>query len=727
MVLTPLHSRSSTPQTVPFSPPLRLSPSPSPTLPPADSNAFASSSSYASGSVSPFTTSPVHSRAPSPQPGGGVRSRKPAHLVGSSNAGPASSSRSASPRASVDPDVTRPSLRKVTNDVWGAAGAAAVGGGLTPTGDEEDEGDGYVLRRDVKGKGKARKGEGRRAVSEAGASKSKEAQKDREVIVHKLVKTDTIASISLQYGITPQALRASNRLWPSDPIFLRSTLLVPLDQCNLPSSSFGVERIAREENGDLTVWQRNASGGGANGSSAEGGLGSAAERAGKEGVLLSPRARRLASASAFELSTPLSGSAPPTPPPPPNEFLDVWSSPALSSRASLDTAPPAFSPSTTTANAYLPSTNDFFSASPPPPPPTAEELVSRTVSPPGSSASNSQSHSHSFSGSRPPSSAATSPPPPLSGPNSADYPTSPLEKRTLRIERRAASELAFFPPSVAGGGDGPSSAPSKHRPPSSSSGPGSKHPPGSNGAPAPVADEDESLFFGPLTNSLTSSFSALGLDRYLTLPSSLSSGGARGAIALPPSPGSGRSTPRKAPGGGGGEGGKSKWSLFNFGAEEAEAGMGAGGGGIGLGDYFSPSSSSSSSSAAAARTAAAQGRHTTGRAGRSGRLPPSASAGSVVGLTSSDTWARSAGPFPSSSSSSAATASGRPLPPLPPPSPRQSPSRTIQQQPPRSPRSKKLRDSNERVPTGADLGLGDLGAGAGGGGGGAAKLRGLFE
>ncbi|GAA5845605.1 hypothetical protein JCM11251_007767 [Rhodosporidiobolus azoricus] len=693
MVLTPLSSRASTPSTAPFSPPLRLSPSPSPTLPSTE-GAFASSSSY--GQAASDVTSPVHSRAPSPS---AVRSRKPStfHPIVGNEAGPASSSSSA--RASIDPDVTRPSLRKVTHDVWGAAAATVEG--LTPTGSERgDEGEGYVLRRNSKGKGKARQSDGRRAVSEASeasAGKGKEAQKEREVIVHTLAKTDTIASISLQYGITPQALRASNRLWPSDPIFLRSTLLIPLDQCNLPSSSFGVERIAREENGDLTVWQRGGTG---LSKQSTGGLGGAAERAGKEDVLLSPRARRLASSSAFELSTPPSGnSRPPSPPPAPtNEYLDVWSSPAPSSRTSFDGAPPepsAFSPSVvaaTSPNSHLPTTFDFFSASPTSPSLTTEELVSRPISPPGSSAS--ASHSHSFSDSRPSSSAATSPPSngfgSAAGGGGEEPAASPLEKRTLRIERRAASELAFFPPAAAEG----SSSPTK------SSATNSNHQQQRQRGPA----EDESLFFGPLTNSLTSSFSALGLDRYLTLPPSFSRAAAGGgAIALPPSPGSGTSTPRREVGGGGS---KSRWSILNFGAEEVEAGFDGGGEGRGtgfLGDYFSTSSSGTAS-----------------RTGKKGRgLPSSTSAGSILGLTDTGTWSRSARPFNSDTSSSSSYSRSRPLPPLPvPSSPRRHPS---------SPQGKKLRDSNERVPTGAELGLGELRTGQSGTTGGGERLRGLFE
>ncbi|BGP16750.1 hypothetical protein JCM10213v2_004753 [Rhodosporidiobolus nylandii] len=530
---------------------------------------------------------------PAQPPTSGVRSRKGGAPPGGGG-GSAVASGSSSPRLSVEPDVTRPSLRgRVANDVLAAAGTwrrAASGDGQ----------DGYVLSADLKGKGKA--SEGRRAASEA--APANELGKEREVIVHRLAKTDSIASVSLQYGITPQNLRTSNRLWSSDTIHLRSELLIPLDLCNLPSSSFGVERIAREENGDLTVWQRSADNEGAGGG--KGALGTAAERAEKETEVLSPRARRLASASAFGFGGGESGA--PTPPAvPQSEFLDVWSNspslPSTSPRVSLDLPVPSRS-------AYLATTNNFFSTSPSPPPPSTEELVSRTVSPPSSSTSQS----------RPSSSAATSPPPSATALDSTGE--GRLEKRTLRVERRAASELAFFP--------APASEPKK---PASAT---------SSATSTQAVGGDESLFFGPLTTSLTSSFSALGLDKYLTLPRSFPA--SDGGIRLPSTPSPGGRTPMRK---------RSGWGLLNFGAEEEEAA--AGGDGAGAQGYFG--------------------------------LPSSASVGSVLGLTETGTWSRSRG----ASEGGLEAARGKPLPPHPPLSPGGSP------KPQRHPRGAKVRDSNERV------------------------------
>ncbi|GAA5857861.1 hypothetical protein JCM8547_006009 [Rhodosporidiobolus lusitaniae] len=637
----PPPSRTSTPSTAPFSPPLRLSPSPS------------SSSVAQFASTSTSTAYSTTSRPPSPSIAttSVIRNRT---TNTSSDPSPAPSPR---PSFSLEPDVTRPTLRRVANDALGAANGAGAGAGLLSAFGADAKEDDYVVRRDRKGKGKASI-EGRRAVSESQAGGTGEG-KDREVIVHKLAKTDTIASVALQYGITPQNLRTSNRLWASDSIHLRAQLLIPLDLCNLPSSSFGVERIAREENGDLTVWQRNGrSSGGEGGEGRREGLGGAAERAGKQDALLSPKARRLASASAFELGgSSIGSSTPPTgAPASASEFLDVWSSPS-SSHASFDTFPhphPAPLPSPSRFD-YLSSTNNTFHAPPSPPTPTDEELVSRTVSPPGLSSS-SGATAASFS--RPSSSAATSPPPGSDpSPSSSSAAHKPLEKRTLRIERMTPSQLSFFPPS--------SSTPSSEHPPKSSSNSSSSK-----------RQEDESLFFGPLTNSLSTSFSALGLDKYL--PTSLSSTSSSSAIRLPPSPLPG------GPGAGGGRTVRSKWSLLNFGAEESEAGLGERGS-YGLGDYFGGAlGGGGGGGKGMPRSVSLGGASSTRETKRTGGT----GLAGAVGLTDSGSWSRSS--------------TAKPLPPYPLPPPPGSPGGS-----PRHPRGSKLRDSNERVYEG--LGGGEAG------------------
>ncbi|KPV77878.1 carbohydrate-binding module family 50 protein [Rhodotorula graminis WP1] len=563
--------------------PLRLPPSPNATSSLLDDDDDASAGATSASLLPPATGS----APPSPSSHATLRSRRPVSPFPSSTVDPdepPSSSRAPSPRgrpnlARVDSDVTRPSLRRVTNDALGVAAlgtaTASSSGALVGSPDA----DGYVLRRDSKGKGKAVEHgpAARRGVSENGA-----AAKEREVIVHKVQKTDSYASISLQYGITPQALRSSNRLWPSDPIYLRSTLLIPLDQCNLPSSSFGVERIAREENGDLTVWERN----GAAGSASSAGLSGAAARRERDGALVSPQARRVAAASALELGA---RAAQPALGPPidlladdDNEYHSVWSDGGTpSARGSLDVPRAPSSPYAHLAR----TTSSYFDGRLSGGRPSIEDLGSRGVSP------STAAGSSSFSPVPSSSSRATSPPaahPPSSFPTTDDDGASPpLAKRTLRVARLPASQLAFFPPSSSA-----SSTTSSPHSPSKPTHAQQQHP--------RRRPEDESLFFGPLTNSLSASFSSLGLDRYL--PASLSSsssssrlngyggGGGKGRIALPISPaladGAVAGVPPRT---------KSRWALLDFGVEEdeaavgmtsARAGRGAGPAGARREDYF---------------------------------------------------------------------------------------------------------------------------------------------
>jgi len=320
-----------------------------------------------------------------------------------------------------------------------------------------------------------------------------------------------------------QALRKANRLWATDPIHLRPNLLIPLDQCNLPSSSFGLERIAREENGDITVWKREAPTSPSRRTDHEG-LSVAAGRSEKEHHILSPTARRLISTSSFETSPNPAGS----------DFLAIWDeTPSSSSRPSLDSvrsstgsitssshAPrPSYSPQ---ISSYLSSTNNPYSSSPSlgtsPPLPTSQDLFDATnltpMSPsliPASTPDYSSSASRASTSLSPaPSSSSNTTPPSDTGANGT------LSKRTLKIERLPASQLSFFPPHANANEDSPSTTP-KPTPSESTTKPPS-----------------EDLFFGPLTNSLASSFSSLGLNKYL--PTSFSSSNLyskSGSIALP--------------------------------------------------------------------------------------------------------------------------------------------------------------------------------------------------
>lgn len=216
-------------------------------------------------------------------------------------------------------------------------------------------------------------------------------------------------------SLQPQQLRLANRLWPSDSVHLRRVLHIPLDQCHLPSSS-SIERVSREEDGNLIVWARE------------------------------PLQRRTTSSS-------LDGST--------TDLLGAWED--TSGRSSLD----SFRDPMVRANGkgkapallidgeeieeldavsgYLPKTNNPYSFSAPPSPPlrndlfglyspfnpsSAPTLALRTSEPPDPhSGPSSSTDSLGSNSSRPsPSSAGT------------------LSRRTLTVERVPSSSLSFFPP-----------------------------------------------------------------------------------------------------------------------------------------------------------------------------------------------------------------------------------------------------------------------------------------
>ncbi|GAA6017158.1 hypothetical protein JCM11491_001838 [Sporobolomyces phaffii] len=491
-------------------------------------------------SQGPLESSSTSSRAPSPILRG-IRSRRPTPTPAASPLlAPPPPHPTTNDYRDDSADVTRPSLRKATKDALGLAGQGSSA--FAPDSATRN------LERDRA-----------RAASEGLPSS------DREVVVHKVLKTDTLASVSLQYGITQQALRKANRLWATDPIHLRSTLLIPLDECNLPSSSFGLERVAREENGDITVWRREETPTSRSKRTNREGLHAAAGRSDVEHRVVSPTARRLISTSSFDTS--------PNPNPTTNDFLAIWDdTPATSSRPSLDSvrsytssdsspAPPKpdFSPR---ISSYLSSTNNPYSSSsaslelsPPLPPskrfydatsaqvaPTPSPLI--PVTPEYSSRDSTSSHT-------------TDDTPPSESGSAPGTASTTLSKRTLKVERLPASQLSFFP------GPHPSNSHPPVPPPPSSSRPNGHR----NGPPGEDSDD---LFFGPLANSLAASFPSLrGLNKYLPnafAPRAYSTG--VGQIALPlsrtASPHRDRSTPTQTGSGNG-------WNLDYFGGEEEHA------------------------------------------------------------------------------------------------------------------------------------------------------------
>ncbi|KAI6165946.1 hypothetical protein EDD17DRAFT_1894158 [Pisolithus thermaeus] len=76
------------------------------------------------------------------------------------------------------------------------------------------------------------------------------ASGEATTVVHKVSSTDSLPSVALRYGISVAALRRANKLWPSDPIYLRTELKVPRAdptpaRCNSTSVE-GVELPAPE-------------------------------------------------------------------------------------------------------------------------------------------------------------------------------------------------------------------------------------------------------------------------------------------------------------------------------------------------------------------------------------------------------------------------------------------------------------------------------------------------
>ncbi|ORY33371.1 hypothetical protein BCR39DRAFT_557059 [Naematelia encephala] len=58
-----------------------------------------------------------------------------------------------------------------------------------------------------------------------------------EVILHQVKATESLPGIALLYGIDLATLRKVNKLWPSDPVHLRTHLYIPLDACRWSKAS----------------------------------------------------------------------------------------------------------------------------------------------------------------------------------------------------------------------------------------------------------------------------------------------------------------------------------------------------------------------------------------------------------------------------------------------------------------------------------------------------------
>ncbi|KAI8448258.1 hypothetical protein BY996DRAFT_558716 [Phakopsora pachyrhizi] len=78
----------------------------------------------------------------------------------------------------------------------------------------------------------------------------------RDVLIHRVEKTDTLAGIALSYGINVSALRKANGMWTNDPLSLKEMLRIPLECCNLPPS----KKIEIEsDSGKVILWENSNS------------------------------------------------------------------------------------------------------------------------------------------------------------------------------------------------------------------------------------------------------------------------------------------------------------------------------------------------------------------------------------------------------------------------------------------------------------------------------------
>ncbi|XP_046685481.1 lysM and putative peptidoglycan-binding domain-containing protein 1 [Homalodisca vitripennis] len=62
-------------------------------------------------------------------------------------------------------------------------------------------------------------------------------KRQEHYIKHTISKSDTLQGIALKYGVTTEQIRRANRLWTSDSLFLRETLLVPVPSEGISSPS----------------------------------------------------------------------------------------------------------------------------------------------------------------------------------------------------------------------------------------------------------------------------------------------------------------------------------------------------------------------------------------------------------------------------------------------------------------------------------------------------------
>ncbi|KAG9004464.1 hypothetical protein FRB94_002335 [Tulasnella sp. JGI-2019a] len=88
--------------------------------------------------------------------------------------------------------------------------------------------------------------------SDTRKGKGRMVEDETEVIVHEILPSDSLAGVALRYGVELSDLRKANKLWASDTIHLRKTLLIPLDSRKFKSSTIDA-LIALEEESEATA------------------------------------------------------------------------------------------------------------------------------------------------------------------------------------------------------------------------------------------------------------------------------------------------------------------------------------------------------------------------------------------------------------------------------------------------------------------------------------------
>ena len=77
---------------------------------------------------------------------------------------------------------------------------------------------------------------------------SQDDDRDALVYLHRVQPKDTFIGLTIKYNCQAQTIRKANRLWPSDPIQARKTIMLPVDACGVKGRPVpGPEPIIEEQ------------------------------------------------------------------------------------------------------------------------------------------------------------------------------------------------------------------------------------------------------------------------------------------------------------------------------------------------------------------------------------------------------------------------------------------------------------------------------------------------